>query len=128
MSQLKKEVAGYALVGALATIVDAGMLYAMTEYVHLYYLFSNILAFTLGLLTNYVLSVRYVFTTRRLKNQTLELVIFATIGIFGLAINTLLLWSLTQFIGLFYMVSKAIAVVVVFIVNFGLRKYFLFKE
>lgn len=128
MSQIKKEVTGYALVGAIATVVDAGMLYVLTEYFHLYYLFSNMLAFGLGLLTNYLLSVRFVFETRRVENRTLELIIFSAIGVLGLGINTVLLWSLTQFIGLFYMLSKAIAVVVVFIANFGLRKYFLFKE
>jgi len=117
----------YTFVGGFAAVVDIGSLYLLTEYVGLYYLVASVFAFVLGLTTNYILSLIFVFTNRRLKKKWVEFIIFASIGIVGLGLNTFLLWFFTEQIELYYMVSKLIATAVVFFYNFGLRKYILFK-
>ncbi len=80
----------------------------------------------MGLITNYSLCTRFVFKSRKLENAFAEFGVFTLIGVIGLGLNTLLLWSLTQFVGVYYMISKIIAVVIVFVFNFWLRKKILF--
>ena len=120
------EFLGYAMVGVIATLVDIGTLYAVTEYAGVFYLVSNGIAFSLGLATNYGLCVRFVFKERKLKNAFMEFIIYGGIGLAGLVLNTILLWFFTDTLGIYYMISKGVAVIIVFMFNYFLRKRLLF--
>jgi len=59
---------------------------------------------------------------------TKRLIPFALIGIFGAILNTGLLFSLTEFLGLFYLLSSAIAVEICIITQFVLNNRFTFTD
>lgn len=111
----------YIFVGGFAAIVNMGSLYIFTEFVHLYYLIANVLGFILGLVTNYVLSKLLVFAKENSLNKVAEFVIYAMIGVIGLGLDTLFVWLFTN-LGIYYMLSKLISTVLVFIWNFVARK------
>ena len=117
----------YAIVGGIAFCIDVTVLFILTEYGDVYYLISNIFAFSIGLLTNYMLSIVWVFNERRLDSIKEEFISFAIIGLVGLGIGQFILWGFTVG-GLYYMYSKIIATMVVFIWNFIVRKKFLFTK
>ncbi len=117
----------YGLVGGCAYAVDFGALYAFTEHLGIHYLISAALAFVLGLFTNYFLSIAWVFHTRSVKDQRMEFVLFALIGVVGLGFNELFIWLFTEMAGLHYLVSKLISTVFVFFWNFFARKKALFS-
>lgn len=112
----------YIFVGGIAAIVNIGMLYVFTEVLHIYYLFSNILSFTLGLIVNYFLSKKLVFQEEKDINKINEFAIYTIIGIMGLGIDTMLIWLLTKKTLFHYMISKLTSTMIVFIWNFGARK------
>ena len=114
-------------VGGLATIVDFGFLYFFTEFVNIYYLTSAALAFILGLTTNYILSIVWVFNRRKFTKKWLEFVIFAIIGIVGLILNELIIWYFTEYVHFHYLLSKVVSTIVVFSWNFLARKFILFR-
>jgi len=114
----------YGFVGGIAAVVNICMLYVFTELLGLHYIFSNTLAFTLGLITNYLLSVKYVFSKERKKNRKLEFIVHAIIGIIGLCLDTLLVYLFTDKVNLHYMTSKLISTAIVFGYNFIARKWF----
>jgi len=114
----------YGIVGGIAAVVNIGMLYVFTELFGLHYIFSNILAFTLGLIVNYFLSVKYVFSKERKENRKLEFIVHIVIGIIGLSLDTLLVYLFTDKADLYYMMSKIISTAIVFIYNFASRKIF----
>jgi len=114
----------YGIVGGIAAVVNIGMLYVFTEFLGLHYIFSNILAFTLGLITNYILSVRYVFSKERKKDKKFEFIVHVMIGIIGLCLDTLLVYLFTDKVDLYYMTSKIISTAIVFVYNFIARKMF----
>lgn len=114
----------YGIVGVIAAVVNIGMLYILTELLGLHYIFSNILAFTLGLIANYFLSVRYVFSKERKKDRKLEFIAYVAFGLIGLFLDTLLIYLLTEKINLYYMASKIISTGIVFVYNFAARKIF----
>jgi putative flippase GtrA len=116
----------YALVGGLAFVVDFGSLYFLTEHLHAYYMHSAALAFVLGLTTNYLLSVTWVFQKRTFNNRLVEYGVFAVLGVLGLGLNQGLIYGLTEYASCHYLFSKALATGLVFLWNFGSRKLLLF--
>ena len=117
----------YFFVGGTAFIVDIGSLYILTEFFGIYYLISATIAFILGLIANYLLSISWVFNKRTLDNKKLEFGIFTIIGIIGLVLNAVLIWFFTEYIQIYYMLSKIITAAIILVWNFSARKYVLFR-
>lgn len=118
----------YFFVGGIAFIVDYSALFLLTEYAGLYYLISAAIAFTLGLIVNYIISISWVFNNQTFKNRSTEFLIFAVIGCVGLVLNAGIMYVFTDFLGTYYMVSKIISTVLVFFWNFIARKLILFNS
>jgi putative flippase GtrA len=76
---------------------------------------------------SYLLSVNWAFTNRSVKNAKVEFIIYCLIGVAGLALTEVGLWFFTERLGIYYMFSKVMAAVVVYLWNFFMRKYVLFK-
>ena len=117
----------YTFVGGVAFVVDFSSLFIFTEFLNLYYLISAAIAFLLGLITNYILSIVWVFYKRVFRSKLLEFGIFALIGIIGLCLNILLIWFFTEQIHFHYLLSKIASTVFVYLWNFFARKYILFR-
>ncbi|MDR3665986.1 MAG: GtrA family protein [Ignavibacteriaceae bacterium] len=118
----------YSFVGGFAFLIDFGTLFILTEYCHLYYLVSAGLAFILGLMVNYFLSLKWVFNSRTIGNRWLEFLFFSAIGLIGLGLNELFLWILTDFLAIYYLISKIITTFIVYFWNFFARKMMLFNK
>ena len=118
----------YLWVGGISFIIDYTSLFIFTEYLHINYLISAVIAFILGLTTNYQLSTIWVFNNSRLNNKLSEFTIFSIIGIIGLGLNEIIIYVCSEFLNLYYMISKLISTAVVFFWNFLGRKYILFTN
>jgi len=116
----------YTFVGGVSFIVDFGTLFIFTEFLKIYYLVSAMLSFLLGLITNYILSINWVFNKRAFKNKWSEFEIFAVIGIVGLGLNELFIYFFTEQVHFYYLLSKIFSTIIVYIWNFFSRKYILF--
>jgi putative flippase GtrA len=114
----------YLFVGGFSAIIDIGSLYFLTNIVQINYLASAAVAFILGNITNYSLSTLWIFKSKGNKNR--ELLIFTFIGLTGLFWNEIIIWSLVEKIGIYYMIAKLISTALVLIWNFGMRKRFVF--
>lgn len=117
----------YTIVGGFAFVIDFGSLWALTEFAGFHYLVSAAIAFVLGLTTNYLLSVAWVFNRRAMENRSSEFLIFTMVGVVGIGVNEVMIWSLTVYAGFHYLVSKIASTVVVYLWNFGARKVLLFR-
>jgi putative flippase GtrA len=117
----------YVFVGGIAYCVDFGSLFFLTEVVKIHYLVSAAIAFILGLLTNYALSIFWVFSKRTLANKRTEFLVFSMIGLVGLGLNEVIIWFFTESMHFHYLISKIFSTVVVFIWNFTARKKILFS-
>lgn len=118
----------YAFVGGAASIVDWGILYILSV-LGMYYLLSAIFGFFGGLATNFMLSKLFVFSKEKVKVSIRgEFLSYALIGVIGLGLTLIFMYIMTELIGIYFMISKIIATVLVLIWNFGARKMFLYKE
>ncbi|MEI6555714.1 MAG: GtrA family protein [Paludibacter sp.] len=122
------EIFRYLVSGIIAFGADTAILYALTEYAHLYYLLSSIFGFCVGLLISYIMNVIWVFNDRKIVNKKLEFSIFLIISLVGLAMNSLFMWLLTSVFLVYYIYSKIITTVLVFIWNYFAKKKSLFSK
>ena len=107
--------------------LDFGILALLTEVVGLHYLASAAFSFLAGTTLSYVLSIVWVFDTRRFSSVAVEYALFVLVGIVGLGLNEGLLWVFTEPLGLHYLVSKVVAATLIFGWNFAARKLLLFR-
>jgi putative flippase GtrA len=126
-STTASQLARYGVVGGLAFVVDFFTFYAFTAWVHVYYLTSAAIAFVFGLTCNYLLSRVWVFDRRTLQNGFLEFAVFAVIGLFGLGLTQASMWFLKGKLHLHYLLAKIATTAFVFLWNFIVRKYSLFR-
>ena len=117
----------YTIVGGLAFIVDFGLLFLLTEYFGLYYILSATCSFLAGLLVNYYISTAWVFEST-IKSKQLEFTLFSLIGVVGIGLNDLLIWTFTEKFHIYYMLSKLITAILVYLWNFLGRKYLVFSK
>ena len=108
-------------------MADFAVLLLLTEVFDINYLWSNLIAVSVGLVMSYVLCVRWVFLDRRYNRVVLEFPLFVLTCIIGLLLNELLLWIFVEFGGIDYVLAKVIVTGVVFFVNFGVKKVVLFR-
>lgn len=116
----------YAAVGGVAFGIDLLALYLLVEYAGLHYLLAASLAYLLGILCHYLVSIRWVFDFRRLPNWQHEFAIFALVGAAGLGLNVLVIGLLVEQAGLGYLPAKMAAGAMIVLFNFGARKLLLF--
>ena len=118
----------YTFVGGIAFVVDFTSLYLLTEFAGLHYLHSAAIAFILGLIINYILSILWVFKSRAVNKKIIEFTIFVIIGIVGLGLNIIIIWFFTDRFSIdFLYYSKLISTAIVYFWNFLARKYILYR-
>lgn len=118
----------YGFVGGTAFLVDYGTLFALTHFAGVSYLWSAAIAFVLGLITNYIISISWVFRHNDKMHIWQEFAFFTIVGIIGLLLNELIMFVGTDLIQFHYMISKLISTGIVFFWNFFARKYLVFAK
>lgn len=111
----------YGFVAAFGLVIDFGTVIFTKQVLDFHYLLAACAGFILGLIVTYTLSNKLVFGAPKGNKRKLFL-LFALIGVIGLGILNLLMWILTGQLGINYIVSKALATIVVFAWNFLARK------
>lgn len=117
----------YTVAGCVALGVDVLVLLAGTEWLGLHYLVSAAAGFSAGVTASYAASIHWVFEKRNVANRTIEFQMFVLVGVVGLALTQVLMWSLTELAGWHYSNSKLLAAAVVYLWNFSARKLLLFR-
>lgn len=129
MKKLLIQLTKFGLVGVIATIIDFALLYIATDWLHIHYLISAALSFTVSTLFNYWASMTHVFETRFGPDERhKELIIFISLSIIGLILNQVFLWLFVEQLAFYYMVAKILATGFVMTWNFISRKIFIEKH
>jgi putative flippase GtrA len=125
MKQLLREFSGYGVASAAALSVDMGLLWALVH-VGIQYIAASAASFTAGAVVAYWLSITLAFRRHRIRDRRVELLGFVAIGVVGLIINTSVIYTAVQFLGLHYMLAKSGAAGFTFAFNFIVRRQLLF--
>lgn len=118
----------FGVVGALAFVIDYGILMLLSQVVGWDPVPSSAISFIVSVVFNYVASMRYVFTRREDLSRRREFAIFVILSVIGLGINSVCIWAGTQALGdgaVAVTATKVVATVVVALWNFWSRKRWL---
>ena len=85
MSNTKKlfsQIIKFGFVGGTAFVIDAGLLFLLTEFCGIHYLISGMISFTASVIYNYILSVKWVFDAKAIVPICIMFVVTAveTVG------------------------------------------------
>ena len=116
----------YAGIAFISLVLDFYLLHFFTYYMHVFYLISAALAYTLSMTLNYILCLMFVFSITNLnngKNLLVYTMSFYAIGLVGLILTELTMWFFSSGMGFYYMASKALSCFLVFFWSFYMRSY-----
>lgn len=125
MQKLIAQIMKFGVVGALAFVIDYGLLIFLTEVFGLEYLVSATISFTVSVVFNYIASMRFVFAHKEGMSRRREFIIFIVLSVIGLGINNVALWAGVDLLGIDYRISKIVVTFIVMVWNFVTRKIFL---
>lgn len=125
MYRLIKQIIKFGGVGVLCFLIDFGVLYLLTDIFSFYYLVSAAISFTVSVIVNYLLSVKFVFETNPEYSQTRNFILFIIFSVIGLLLTEAIMKIGVDFFNWNYMAVKIIATAIVMVYNFITRKIFL---
>lgn len=128
MKKLIEQILKFGVVGIIATVIDFGVLYVLSQPLGVDPVISAGISFCVSLVFNYVASMRYVFTHREDMSRSREFVIFLVLSLIGLAINEAIMAAGVAVLGisaLAVMGTKVLATTIVMVWNFVSRKKWL---
>ena len=115
----------FLLVGGLAFVIDYVTLIICKEVFHINVLISAAIAFTVSVIINYILSVKWVFDVDKNKSKEKNFITFIVFSIIGLGLTELIMWFGVDILKISYLIVKIIATAIVMVFNFITRKMFL---
>ncbi len=116
------------VVGATGTVVDFTILFVLVERMGLYPLIAQAIAFTCAVVNNYILNRTWTFGDIKHKGPAVQFMQFFIVSILGLLTRTLIMYTLLEWLGIWYRIAWAIAIIVVLIWNFFANLVWTFRE
>ncbi len=120
-----QKVIKFGIVGASGIIVNMGVLFALTEFFQVYYLFSSLIAIELSIITNFLLNDFWTFRKDKAGKITRRFHRFISYNIVcvgNVLINISALYVFTELLGINYLISNFIGIVIAFIWSFGINR------
>ena len=116
----------FCLVGFSGVFVNMGLLWILTEFAGLFYLLSSAISIEVSIISNFTLNDYFTFTDRRLpgaKSFGRRLLKFNIVSLAGLGINMGILALLTEGLGLYYLLSNIIGIIVATLWNYFVNSW-----
>jgi len=115
----------FIIVGGISFIIDYSIMVALTESIGLNYLMSASISFTVSVIFNYILSIKWIFSRTVNQDKVKEFGAFLFLSLIGLLINLGCMKLFVDYKGIDYRLAKVVATAIVMIYNFISRKIFI---
>lgn len=116
----------YVMNGSIATAVDMGIFFILSDGIGLHYLLSNIISVFFGILTSFELNSRYNFKKTNLRLR--RFISFSIVCLIGMGLGSLLLTTFYIWLGFPKFIAKIMSVVLAGVFQFFFNKNITFKK
>ena len=116
----------FMVVGGIGTFTNLLILYLLTDLGHVYYLGSFVFAFVVAASQNYWLNRVWTFIDR--SETKLGYFKYMLVAATTLVLDEALLFTFTEFVGLWYMLSAIIAIMIAFIVRYIVSEKWIWRK
>lgn len=120
------QVIRFAVAGAVGAGIEISLFILLVDFAGMYYLTANLFAISVAIIVNYIISMKWVFSSGRYR-RGVEFAVFLAVSFFALLLNQLLMWWMVESLALQTTISKVLAIGVVAVFNFVAKKFFVFK-
>ena len=121
--------AGFALVGLSGIAVNSLALFLVTDLLHIYYLISVIVATLVSTIWNFALTETWVYRSgNQPQGRSRRFVLFFGMNLVALVLRSPLIFVLTSFLGIFYVVSNLVSLVLLTGIRFLTSDYFIWNR
>ena len=120
----------FAFVGASGAVINLLILWILTDFGHLFYLLSALIAIEISILWNFFFNTKLTFNYK-FENMSFFLdsaIKYHMTSFVGILINLSVLLSLTELINMNYIMSEIIAILLAFGVNYILSIKYIWLE
>lgn len=116
----------FGLVGVLNTAIN-WIIFILLNSLGIYYIISNIIAYTLSTINSYMWNSKWVFKYegKNIKETTFKFII---LNVIGLILNTCILYVLVDILGLSKIRGLIIATAIVMVLNYFINKLWVFSK
>jgi dolichol-phosphate mannosyltransferase len=126
---LNPRILKFAIVGLSGVGVNMGMLFVLTDYFHIPYLISSILAIEISIISNFFLNDLWTWKDRIKKKYIYRFIQYhISVGITAIFVNWLILLLLTEIFGVYYLLSNLIGIALGTAVNYILNDVWTFRQ
>lgn len=126
-NKLFMQIFKFGFVGGLAFVIDYLILIFCKEVLNLDVLISAGIAFSISVIFNYILSIKWVFDVNKEKSSSRNFILFIIFSIIGLILTEIIMHVGVKVLGFNYLIVKIVATLIVMVFNFVTRKIFLEK-
>ncbi len=115
------ELVRFCFVGGVSLLLDCVILFSLTDFFGVHYLYSAAISFTASVIFNYWLCVKFVFRNAR-RQTPRQAAIFIGSSVAGLGLNQICMWFFVEIISWHYMLAKLGATAIVTLWNYTMKR------
>lgn len=116
------KIARFLIAGFITVFVNLTALFVFTEYAHLWYLVSSVVAFGISYGVNFALQKFWTFKNRNVHAITYQLPLHFTLALGNLALNTAILFVFVEWVHLWYVLAQIIAAIIIALDSFFISR------
>lgn len=141
MKKLLEQIFKFAIVGGISFVVDFVVYGISCNVLGIHYIIAGVLGFTISVIVNYLLSMKFVFVSKEDMHKGKEFVIFVVLSLIGMLLNSVILYICIDLIYMNWvwlnnildieimnLAAKIAATGIIMVYNFVTRKIFLEKK
>ncbi len=128
MAEKYRKILKYILAGSTAVLINLAVLYAMVEFLHLWYLIGAIISFVFGLCTSYTLQKFWTFKDTNTQNIQIQFLSFTILALLMLGLNTLLIYFFVDILHIWYLLAQASSSLLIALINYNVFNRVIFKN
>ena len=105
----KWRIVRFIITGGISFSVNLILLYSLTEFLGLWYIFSATLSFVVAFIIGFMMNKFWTFTNISETGIRAQIFVYLFINLFNLALNNTILYFLVESWGLWYVLAQVIA-------------------
>ena len=124
----KNRIFRFLISGGLAVLANLLLLFLLTEYFRVHYLYSAMLSFSAGFLVTFFLQKFWTFRDNDRSKTTTQMTLTFAVAAINLFLNTFLMFVFVEEVHLWYMLAQALASLLLSIETYFLYKNVIFRR
>ncbi len=111
----------------MAALANFATLYSLTEYAHIWYLFSSVIAVIAGFVVSFLLQKFWTFRNMHLSTVHIQFSLHVLLSLANLVLNTVALYLMVEYAHLWYIAAQFISVAFLAFVNYFIFRKYIFS-